>query len=185
MNELGQIDLKEAEAAMAVANTPLFLLRKLRVDPSVHALPRKFEGNALLTALKDALQKEPQTLREMVAPYAYLVALSMFATMSYVKEVATLKAPFTPWYSHIAEVLLKTYTPISRQSLVVPARVESEVPRPTATKSSQQKLILPATQAYRTAKDEKFHQFVQTSISRGGGVRDGVAISRLRGNRHC
>ena len=96
---LNQIDLTEAEAAFAVANTPQFLLRKLRADPAVRQIQSQFKGKDVLKALKAAVHHKPNTLRDSVRPYVYLVALFYYLDISYLRGAAKIVAPHFDWFS--------------------------------------------------------------------------------------
>ena len=120
-----QIDLSEAERVFAVANTPLFLLRKLRADRGVQDIHANFTGPQILKALKSAIRKKPTTLDAATRPYAYLVALSMNTEVSYLKQAAELSVPHFDWFEYIANVLVKTRRPTSMQTITVAPEIVS------------------------------------------------------------
>ena len=88
MTDLSDVRLPLAEQAFAVANTPLFLLRKLRSDPAVLEIARVAQPKAILSALKKSLRRKPKTLSDAVSPYVYLVALSMTRDLGWMEEAA-------------------------------------------------------------------------------------------------
>ncbi len=141
MNTLDQIDLSEAEAAFAVANTPQFLLRKLRADSAVRQIYSQFKGNDVLKALKAAVHDKPNTLRDSVRPYIYLVALSYYLDVSYLRGAAKIVATHFDWFEHLANVLIKTPQTTSIRSFDVPVNL-IEPPVSTDTTSSTSRLII-------------------------------------------
>ena len=74
MNSPREEDLTNAARVFAVANTLLFLVRKLRFDPLVQELGRRFSGTELLDALRSSVAEDPKNLEGAVRPYVYLVA---------------------------------------------------------------------------------------------------------------
>ena len=109
MIALHQIDLSQAEANFAVANTPLFLIRKLCADPAVQKISSSFSGDDILRTLKIDASDKPATLLDMVRPYAYLVALYFNKDASYLKKAAKIPVKHFDWFQDIANVLINTY----------------------------------------------------------------------------
>lgn len=70
--------LNEAQLARIylVANTPLYLYRHYRDDPSVHELVRKNTISDLVGIIKDIAGTNDRTLKEITLAYASLVALT-------------------------------------------------------------------------------------------------------------
>ena len=122
MKALDKIDLKRAGESFAVANTPLFLIHRLRSDPAVQEIARSStSGKTVLQALKKAISRKPRTLNDAVRPYVYLVVLSMIRDISFLKEASHLEAMHSNWFSYIAGVLLKTYSPTSLETIYAPS----------------------------------------------------------------
>lgn len=116
MNDLSK-KLSEAEATMAVANTPLFLLSRLKHDPEVIRLSQSFSSDDLLTILNQSLQSPPLTLRAEVAPYVYLAALALKGDFSSFKRALTFTSSDFKWFSYLANYLVKTFIPTKVESL--------------------------------------------------------------------
>jgi len=114
-----QIDTQTAEAALAVANTPLFLLRKLRADPIVASLARDRNAEELLSSLREISQKEPQTLQDLVLAYVYLVSLSLKENLSNLHAAAAIPIQ-AEWYRYIANYLAQSAEPTVRVNLTFP-----------------------------------------------------------------
>jgi hypothetical protein len=65
-----------AKEAVLVANTPTFLLERLRKDVAVQTVLDNMTGAEIVAALRDALARAPRGPAELVPAYVYLVALS-------------------------------------------------------------------------------------------------------------
>jgi hypothetical protein len=65
-----------AKEAVLVANTPSFLLDRLRKDVAVQIVLDNMTGSQIVAALRDALARQPKSPSELVPAYVYLVALS-------------------------------------------------------------------------------------------------------------
>ena len=98
MNQLIDIDVAEAAQTLAVANTPFFLLRKLRTDPAVREINERFSEDEILDGLKTALGLEPTEPRNAVRPYVYLTALSQKPRPDALRTAAALRADKWDWY---------------------------------------------------------------------------------------
>lgn len=116
-----RIDLDGAQRIFAAANTPLFLLRKLRADPEVQRMSSDCDAEDVLDALNDAVLRRPKTLEDLVRPYAYLVALSLNQTKSYLERAAKIHAPYHNWFKYIADVLIKKYQATSFSVMKAPS----------------------------------------------------------------
>lgn len=114
MSIASNIDFKSAADAYAVANTPLFLLRKLREDSAVAELASRFSGECILTALAESLKEKPKTLEEYVQPYAYLTALSMVPDRSFLDRAVSLDGSGSwEWFRYLHRVLAESDLPTS------------------------------------------------------------------------
>lgn len=125
MKKPDDIDTLGAEGSFAVANTPLFLLRKLRGDPAVIELARNFSASDILRALKKSIRKRPHSLSDSVRPYVYLIALSIVGDAAELKEASTLAAPDADWFSYLANFIFVTHRPTTYTKITVPNTVLS------------------------------------------------------------
>lgn len=112
------VDLSGAIAIFAVANTPLFLARRLQSESVVHELVYSFDGEMILSALKDSIQNKPRNLEEEVFPYVLLVSL-FFKGDALLEAAMKMEARNHPWFSYLAKVLRKKYVPGSYVSFDV------------------------------------------------------------------
>src|SRR6266446_9920943 len=123
------VDLKKAQAVFAVANTPLFLVRKLQEDPAVHALANKLHGDVLLRELELSVQKKPETIREAVIPYVCLVALSLYADASYLTKSVSVQPKYEDdWFDYIRTALIQLYRPTQIRTVKVPPHIGTPQP---------------------------------------------------------
>lgn len=120
------VDLKAAEGDFAVANTPLFLLRKLRMDESVQRLAHTTPSTKLLRLLSDTLKVRPRSLRASVVPYVCLVALSLRGDFVALRKASKFRAPYSPWYKYLAEVIMQTAIPTNSWSTTSPISAMKE-----------------------------------------------------------
>lgn len=65
-----------AKEAVLVANTPSFLLDRLRRDVAVQTILDNLTSAQIITSLRDVLARHPTEPAEIVPAYVYLVALS-------------------------------------------------------------------------------------------------------------
>jgi hypothetical protein len=132
------VDLKNAQAVFAVANTPLFLVRKLQEDPTVHALAHKLHGDDLLRELEMSVQQRPETIREAVIPYVCMVALSLYPDASYLSKSVSVQPKYQDdWFDYIRTALIQLYRSTQIQTVKVPAHVRG--PRPMLQTNSASK----------------------------------------------
>jgi hypothetical protein len=124
--KLARADLAQAVSDYAVANTPLFLLRKLRVNQTVADIARLASGPVILSELRQALSRRPRTLRGAVLPYALLVALSMTSNTLLLRRAATLRAPHHEWFTYLCEVLSNGSTPTVTSTIQLPTSPKSK-----------------------------------------------------------
>lgn len=132
-----QVDLSEASASYAVANTPLFLIRKIREDSSAVYIANNFSGDQILSALRMALEHEPTDICDYVRPYVYLVALSMKDTDSYLRCAADLPmARKWDWYCYVSLALLQAYAPTTQIAVQVSTPVINATASTTSSDAS-------------------------------------------------
>lgn len=121
---LDDLDLAQASRIYGVANTPLFLLRKLQGDQSVRSIADRYTGEDILETLRPLLNTEPANAVEAVRPYALLVALWFKPEVEHLREAAQLHSVHG-WYSYASAVLLETFSAIQRRVIQVPGVLQS------------------------------------------------------------
>ena len=129
---VNEINLKRATQIHAIANTPLFLVRKLQADPAVRQAADSISGEEIVQALRTAVTREPVSAEDAVRPYVLLVALWFSPKIAHLQEAAKLETSIYSWYSYIAEALLTSFSAVQQQIIKVPAQVSP----PTVCSSS-------------------------------------------------
>jgi hypothetical protein len=118
MNSFAEANLQEAAQAYAVANTPLFLIRRLQEDPVVQEIATSFTGEQILAEQHNSLAHAPDSLLDYARPYVYLVALSKQQDSRHLRAVETAGTESWRWFPYMKEVLLETYSPLSTTSVL-------------------------------------------------------------------
>jgi hypothetical protein len=125
MKSTNEIDLTEATQAFAVANTPLFLVRKLRADEAVRSLARELGEQELLEGLRLSIAEQPRDLTSAVRPYALLVALSLKLQADGIKKAAEISAPNWEWFDYISNYLSTSFHPVQSTRIVLSTQSQS------------------------------------------------------------
>ena len=136
------IDLTKSAQSYAVANTPLFLLRKLREDSGIYEYARKRSGQDILSDLRSAMAEPPKEIFDYVRPYAYLVALSLKHDADYLGRIADVTEAQRwawDWFEYLHHVLLQTSIPTAVQQSRMPP--SSEKPRSFDDVSDNHQLV--------------------------------------------
>lgn len=146
MSSLDKYPLNQAQQAFAVANTPLFLVRKLRTDPEVHDIARALEGPELLDLLRASLASTPPSLRETVIPYVLLVSLSFKDDASFLKAALSIPRGYeNDWFDYVLQALLQTYRPTAFSTVSPIAGTRIVVSSATKTNAAANRLIIKAS----------------------------------------
>lgn len=120
-------DLSQASESYLLANTPLFLIRKLQTDPIVQDISRSFSSKDILDALKISLRRYPSSIEEAVWPYLLVTALFLNGNTSDLQEAAGLTATNSKWYNYVAATLLARSSPLSHTTVDVPLETSPKV----------------------------------------------------------
>jgi hypothetical protein len=102
------VNYDTAIANFVVANTPIFLLRKLRSDSCVWRLAQLCSADELFSELAASLANKPESLADAVKPYALVAALAQKGDLTLLREIAKHPAPFSDWFSEITNILIQT-----------------------------------------------------------------------------
>jgi hypothetical protein len=126
MTSFEEATLTQAAEMYAVANTPLFLVRKLREDSAASEISASFDGATILEELKKALLSAPRTPDEYVRPYVYLVALAQKSDNQFLQQALSLAGHERwDWFDYIASVLLETHVATGNQEVIAAPTTES------------------------------------------------------------
>jgi hypothetical protein len=135
-----------AAYARAVANTPLFLLRKLQEDPTVRAIADSCTGDELLVAFSESVQQKPNSPEETVLPYVLLVALYFNTQAAYLRKAALVRPNYEDeWLAYILNVLLETYQPATRQIVELKANPTTSIT--TSATATSHHIVVPKSVA--------------------------------------
>jgi hypothetical protein len=130
MTCLDPIDLRDAEVAVAVANTPIFLARRLLEDDATRRAHKLHGAERIFGALKSICARKPKDLKEATEVYFYLISLSFDEDRTWLRKAEALAAPHIKWFQEIAEYLSLTMTPTILGTVQAPQRIIVD-PRPT------------------------------------------------------
>jgi hypothetical protein len=111
MTTLDPIDLREAEKSVAVANTPIFLARRLRENPALKRALDMHGAGKVFGALEIISARKPNDLKQASEVYFYLVALSLDSDASWLHRARALPSPHIKWFEEIADYLISTTKP--------------------------------------------------------------------------
>lgn len=118
MKKFDEANLANAAQMYAVANTPLFLIRKLREDSAVLEIAASFTGSAIADELKAILEREPRTTEDFVRPYVYLSALAQKPEDSFLRQALSLPGHERwDWYEFVAGALWEMYMATTVQTI--------------------------------------------------------------------
>lgn len=120
--------LKSAKQAFVIANTPQFLVKKLRFDPQIGVLARSNDPENAVNILRYLLSKIPEDVDELVFSYAIIVSLSMISDLKYLRMVRDIPSPNHKWIQDIVDILMSTTSISTYSSHQIAARVSSGVP---------------------------------------------------------
>jgi hypothetical protein len=123
MTALDPIDLHDAELAVAVANTPIFLARRLQENPAVQRAHVLHGADKIFGALEAVSARKPRDLSEATEVYFYIVALSFDDQKSWLRRARTLPAPHIKWFSDIADYLIDTSNSTVVTTVQAPTRI--------------------------------------------------------------
>jgi hypothetical protein len=131
MKALENIDLVNEGAIYAVANTPLYLTKKLRESEVVRAIARDYKPTQILGALGDALRDhaltaEKYSLSDYVRPFVFVAALSVFNDPGLLDTAAHLRnAERLHWFQDVCQALSENLIPTSNTIVLA----ETPMPR--------------------------------------------------------
>lgn len=114
------IDFDQTVNSLILANTPLFLVRKLTRDSAVRRLLDEAGPEKILEQLRKATKTEPKDILEKAIIYAHLVALSLTDDVTYLQQASELSASHLEWFNFIAKELLARYRPTTFSVLTTP-----------------------------------------------------------------
>ena len=142
-------DLSQAQANYAVANTPLFLLRKLQEDETIKAISQKLSGLQILRELEQAVGHRPENLLQAVLPYVCLAALWMKPDASFLQSTTRITPSYNDdWFRYARHALIQTYRPTSQHVISLPMIVTPKAQISNTSSTAQHTLIMPKSSGH-------------------------------------
>lgn len=114
-----------AKEAVLIANTPAFLLERLRKDIAVQYVLDNMSIRQIVKALSDGLARPPKDVVEIVPLYVYLVALSSLdpKEQDLWKEIRSLDLSKLEWGEPIRRLILAAAIPTTTLDFQLPSLV--------------------------------------------------------------
>jgi hypothetical protein len=102
-----------AQEALLIANTPVFLLNRLRKDVAVQTVLDNMSSEEIVAALHNALARVPSSPVELVPAYVYLTALSSVDPQDegLLREISSLDLSRLEWGDAIRSMILAEAVP--------------------------------------------------------------------------
>ncbi len=112
-----------AKEAVLVANTPSFLLDRLRKDIAVQYVLDSMTPPEIMRALQDALLRPITDVTELVPRYVYLVALSATDPYDQViwKQIGSLDLSQLEWGEAIRRIIRAEAIPTTTMEVTLPS----------------------------------------------------------------
>lgn len=114
---MSHAEFHNARIVYAVANTPLYLLERLREDAEVQAFARRSDGPTLFGLMSSALETPPCTLQQAVLPYVYLICLALKNDILQLQRARALSSDGYKWFSYLVDIVNSTSTPTATVNL--------------------------------------------------------------------
>jgi hypothetical protein len=123
MTAIPSIDLRDAVTTVAVANTPVFLARRLRENSSLK-LAYTTHGSAKIFAALEGISKKNLTdIEDVTEVYFYIVALSLDSDLSWLNRLKGFTFPYVKWTREIIEYLLSIVKSTTIKEMTAPSMI--------------------------------------------------------------
>jgi hypothetical protein len=107
------MNIPERIDTSGLANTPSYLMRRFKEDQAPTLLRDIASGDDLVHMFKSAISREPDSMKEMVAPYLCLCAMSLKPDIKFLRAVAGAEGHAAyKWLRQCAEVLIQEFRPV-------------------------------------------------------------------------
>lgn len=124
------LDLSNANEVVLVANTPTYLLDRLRKDASVASIAQTLTTSAILAALRSLSGSDPLRVQDVVQRYIYLAALAMKNPSEVWPGLAEINLDKLEWGNQLREIIKAETVATNRISVVAPAaEINRNMPR--------------------------------------------------------
>jgi hypothetical protein len=99
------LDLRNANETVLVANTPSYLLDRLRKDNAVAQIAQTLPTAAILATLRESSARDPERVQDVVQRYVYLVAASMKDPSEIWPELAEINLRKLEWGDQLRDLI--------------------------------------------------------------------------------
>jgi hypothetical protein len=134
-----KLNLEAADRAFATANTPLFLVRKLRADNATASIAASNSSREIFQELRAVLSTKATDFRTSVMPYVLLVALSLKSDNELLNKTADLPAPNHSWFKYCSEYLIESFQSNSIHHVMPKSKVTK---RPTKRSNRTNAIVI-------------------------------------------
>jgi hypothetical protein len=142
LNLFGLLDLSNANEIVLVANTPSYLLDRLRKDASVGHIAQTLSTPTILDALRTWSATNPQSVQDVVQRYVYLAALAMKDPSEIWPGLAEINLQRLEWGDQIREIIKAENVATNRIVIGAPsAEINQSVTWVEATNTRTSRLI--------------------------------------------
>lgn len=135
------IRLEGAKAIYAVANTPAYLLKHLRKDPSIILASSLRTPEDLFEAALVAIREKPVSLEDEVLPYALVASLTLQNNAAMLARLREFEMPYHRWLPEVVGSALARATPTTFKAINLAHPIQSS-PAPVKT-AANTRLIIP------------------------------------------
>lgn len=120
MNIPSQVDVESLCQIYLVSNTPRYLYKHLRSNPSVQWMANNLSINQLTAIYAESLQKSGRSINEVVMAHAVLAALSHMSYGDIAPALDSLQTANLKWASEMIDILKKTRKIFLTVSMEIP-----------------------------------------------------------------
>lgn len=123
MTVIPDFNLDEGMTILAVANTPIFLTRRLREMAAPQRILKTKGEQAIFAALVQLAPQLPVTLEDAAERYFYLVSLSFSDDMNWVRKSRALNFVGVKWIMEMTDYLLKIAKSTTITNVIIPQNI--------------------------------------------------------------
>jgi hypothetical protein len=112
------VETSGAREAVLFANTPSYILSRIRKDASAAYVAETLSAEQILEGLRNMLETPDADVHRLVRVYVYLVSLALKEDVSkFSSELRSLNLSGVQWARQIADSILSEQTPITTETV--------------------------------------------------------------------
>lgn len=123
MIDLHELNVDSLVETYLFANTPAYLFKRLRSNPSVQRMANRYQPAELMEFYQAKAAGRDLDARDIAAGYAALVALAIQASGEAQTSLKQARSPHLPWGPRIIELAAVQTPRVTRQSFNVPSHL--------------------------------------------------------------